>query len=47
MKGAVELLDIRPEQLTSNDFGQRQVGLQFIKQDSELRVMRISLRYQS
>lgn len=27
MKGAVELLDIRPEQLTSDDLGEQQVGL--------------------
>lgn len=27
MRGAVELLDIRPEQLTSLDLGEQQVGL--------------------
>lgn len=26
MKGAVELLDLRPEELTSNDLGEQQVG---------------------
>lgn len=26
MKGAVEMLGLRPEQLTSNDFGEQQVG---------------------
>lgn len=26
MKGAVELLDVRPEQLTSADVGEQQVG---------------------
>lgn len=27
MKGAVEMLGLRPEQLTTHDFGEQQVGL--------------------